>query len=108
MSRVVLLLAFGIAIALFLATSAALPSTVATLMQPMMPGGAPAATAASEMMRALSAMHRAALGCGLSTTPFRDLIEMRHLKSAVDVGFVDGMMAATTPRGDPISRTVSV
>ena len=88
--------------------SASVPSTVAMLMHAMMPGGAPAATAASDMILAVSPMQRAALGCGLSTTPFRALSEIRHLKSAVEVGFVDGMIAATTPRGEPISRIVSV
>src|SRR5215213_7994686 len=88
--------------------SSLVPSIDATVMQAMIPGGAPAATAASAITREVSAMQRAALGCGLRTTPLRDLIEMRHLKIAVEVGFVDGMIAATTPRGDATSKIVSV
>jgi hypothetical protein len=50
-------------------------------------------------------MHFAAEGCGERTTAFRDLIEMRTLKIAVEVGLVEGMMAATTPLGLAISTT---
>ena len=38
----------------------------------------------------------------------RDLIEIRILKIAVEVGLVEGMMAATTPRGEAISTTFPV
>ena len=36
---------------------------------------------------------------------FRDLTAMRTLKMAVDVGLVEGMIPATTPRGLAISTT---
>ena len=51
------------------------------------------------MTRVVSAIHRAAEGCGESTIVFRDLIAMMILNIAVEVGFVDGIIAATTPRG---------
>ena len=38
----------------------------------------------------------------------RDLIAMMILKIAVEVGFVDGMIAATTPRGLAISTMLPV
>src|SRR5262249_2236495 len=82
---------------------ASVPSTVATDMQAMMPFGAPADSAAFAITLVDSRIHCAAEGCGLSTTQFRDLIEIRHLKTAVEVGFVEGMIAATTPRGKAIS-----
>ena len=50
-------------------------------------------------------MHRAADGCGESTIALRDLMAIRILKIAVEVGLVEGMMPATTPRGLAISTT---
>jgi hypothetical protein len=84
---------------------ASVPSMVAVDMQPMASAGKPSFTATSRMMRAASLMHRAADGCGESTMALRDLIEMRILKIAVEVGFVEGMMPQTTPRGLAISTT---
>jgi hypothetical protein len=55
------------------------------------------------MTLAVSAMHRTAEGCGERTMVLRDFMAIRILKMAVEVGFVDGIMAATTPRGDAIS-----
>jgi hypothetical protein len=64
--------------------------------------GSPAATPASTITRVVSAMHFAADGCGESTIVFRDFMAIIILKIAVDVGFVDGIIAATTPRGEAI------
>src|SRR4051812_19511460 len=79
--------------------SAFVDSIVTFSSQPMQPSGAPAARAASYMIRQLSAMHFTARGCGETTIEQRALSAMRHLKSAVDVGFVVGITAATTPAG---------
>ena len=43
------------------------------------------------------------MGCGESTIEFRDLMEIIILKIAVEVGFVEGIIAATTPLGLAIS-----
>ncbi len=74
-------------------------------MQPTASAGSPSLTPASRITRAVSLMHFAAEGCGDSTMALRDLTEMRILKMAVEVGLVEGMMPATTPRGLAISRT---
>src|SRR5215510_7893626 len=81
------------------------PSIVAVVMQPIASAGSPSLTPASRMTRAVSLIHFAADGCGDSTTVLRDLIEIRILKMAVEVGLVDGTMPATTPRGLAISTT---
>ena len=70
----------------------------------MIPSGAPARRAASAKMRAVSAMHRLADGCGLRTTALRAFIEIKTLNIVVEVGLVDGMIAATTPSGDATSH----
>src|SRR5437870_4975787 len=69
---------------------ASVPSIVAVVMQPIASAGKPSLTAASRITRALSLIHRAAEGCGDSTTAFLDLIAIRILKIAVEVGLVDG------------------
>ena len=51
-----------------------------------------------------SVMHFAARGCGDITMPLRDFMEINILNIAVDVGFVVGMIAATTPMGSATSR----
>src|SRR5437764_10829998 len=79
------------------------PSMVAFAMQPMASAGKPSLIAASRITRAVSLMHRAAEGCGDKTIALRDLIAIRILKIAVDVGLVEGMMPVTTPRGLAIS-----
>jgi hypothetical protein len=84
---------------------ASVPSMVAFDMQPTASAGSPSRTAASRMTRAVSLIHLAAEGCGERTTELRDLTAMRILKMAVEVGLVEGMMPATTPRGEAISRT---
>src|ERR1044072_6493411 len=81
------------------------PSIVAVDMQPIASAGKPAFTPASRITRAVSLTHFAADGCGESTTVLRDLIEIRILKIAVEVGLVEGMIPATTPRGLAISTT---
>jgi len=65
----------------------------------MIPGGAPAATAASRRILAASQVERFALGWGLKRMPLRVLRQMRDLKMVVEVGFVVGMMPHTTPTG---------
>src|ERR671927_1487630 len=62
-------------------------------------------TSASRITRAVSLIHFAADGCGDRTMALRDLIAIRILKIAVEVGLVEGMMPATTPRGLAISIT---
>jgi hypothetical protein len=66
------------------------------------PAGRPRAARSS---RAVSRIERRAEGCGLNTTALRALIPTRALKMAVDVGFVEGITAATTPMGSAISVT---
>ena len=77
--------------------SSLVSSSEGAAIQSMMPSGAPAATAASRMMRAASIVHFLARGCGLIMMALRVLRQMRHLKMAVDVGLVVGMTAATMP-----------
>ncbi len=81
------------------------PSIVAVVMQPTASAGRPSLTPASRITRAVSLIHFAADGCGDSTTALRDLIAIRILKIAVEVGLVEGMTPATTPRGLAISTT---
>src|SRR5687767_4952719 len=80
-------------------------SIVTFSSQPMQPSGAPAARAASYITRQLSPMHLTARGCGDTTIEHRALSAIRHLKSAVEVGFVVGITAATRPAGCAISIT---
>ena len=84
------------------------PSMVEVVKQRIASGGRPSATPTSRIIRAVSAIHRAADGCGESTIVLRDLMAMMILKIAVEVGLVEGMIAATTPRGDAISTMLSV
>ena len=65
----------------------------------MRPGGAPAASAASRTMRAASAVHFTARGCGDSTSALRVLSAMSDLKMAVADGLVVGITPAMTPIG---------
>ena len=73
-----------------------------TSTQSMMPLGAPAASAASRTMRAASAVHLPARGCGEMRMALRVFRLMSVLKMAVDVGLVVGMTAATMPSGSAI------
>src|SRR6266508_564241 len=86
---------------------ASVPSMVAVVMQPIAYAGKPFFTPASRMFLAVSLIQRAAEGCGDMTIALRDLIAIKILKMAVEVGLVDGMMPATTPRGLAIS-TISL
>ena len=65
----------------------------------MMPLGAPAATAASRTTLAAAIVLFLALGWGLIMIPFLVLRQISVLNIAVDVGFVVGITAATTPIG---------
>ena len=67
-----------------------------------MPFGAPAASAASLIILAVSITHFFARGCGEITTALRVLRQSNTLKITVDVGFVVGITAATTPTGSAI------
>src|SRR5688572_6273654 len=79
------------------------PGKVILLMQLTSPLGMPALSPASAMMRAVSTQHFAANGCGATTIPLRALTEIRILNIVVDVGFVLGVNAATTPMGHAMS-----
>src|SRR2546426_3588302 len=80
-------------------------SGVTVERQAIEPSGAPALTAASDKTRALSRIQRTALGWGLMTIALQPLRAINALKMAVEVGFVHGMIAATTPAGTAISTT---
>ncbi len=71
-------------------------------IQPIIPSGAPAFTAASSTTFAASIVHFFALGCGEKISPLRVLSASNDLNIAVDVGFVVGMTAAITPIGSAI------
>src|ERR1700749_2099606 len=79
------------------------PSRVMVFIQLMLPAGAPARAAASAMSSTDRVMQRAADGWGLMTMGQRALSAINTLYIAVDVGLVDGTMAATTPNGSAIS-----
>ena len=64
--------------------------------------GAPAATAASRTVRAASWLHRCAAGWKAKMTGLRVLRASSALKMVVEVGFVTGVTAATTPTGSAI------
>ena len=68
----------------------------------MIPSGAPAFTAASRTTFAAAIVAFFALGCGDIIIPFLVFKEIIVLKIAVDVGFVVGITAATTPIGSAI------
>lgn len=70
------------------------------------PGGIPAASAASIITRTAASVQVRAEGCGATMHALRALTLMRILKIAVDVGFVEGVSATTTPTGQPISTTL--
>ena len=68
----------------------------------MISSGAPALTAASRITRAASTVHCLARGWGLMMMALRVLRAMRHLKIAVLVGLVVGMIPAMRPLGSAI------
>ena len=79
-------------------------STVGSSIQPMMPSGAPAATAASSSSRAVWTVHFFARGCGEKMIPLRVLSANSALKIVVDVGFVVGTTPAITPIGSAMRQ----
>ena len=83
------------------------PVIVASSTHWIKPFGAPAASAASARMRADSHVQLRARGCGLLTMALPALTAIKHLKKAVEVGFVVGSTAATTPTGTANSVTPS-
>src|SRR5215216_742707 len=79
------------------------PGSVTCVMQETKPLGMPARSPASAMIRMVSAQHFAANGCGATTIAFFALTEINVLYMVVEVGFVEGVKAATTPMGQAIS-----
>ena len=75
--------------------------TLGCSIQPIMSFGAPALTASSSIMRAVSTVHFLARGCGEKIMPLRVFRASRVLKMVVDVGLVVGIMPAITPMGSP-------
>ena len=67
------------------------------------PFGQPAASAASLIIFTVSKIQLFAPGCGENTILFPALMEMIALYITVDVGFVEGIIPATTPTGTPTS-----
>ena len=87
--------------------SASISGTEGSSTTWMTPSGAPAFTAASANVRAASAQHWMAIGCGLTTTTLRVIRASRHLKNTVATGLVDGVSANTTPAGRGISTILA-
>ena len=87
--------------------SASISGTEGSSTTWMTPSGAPAATAAAASVRAASAQHSLASGCGLSTTTLRVISASRHLKNTEATGLVEGVSARTTPAGRGISRILA-
>src|SRR5512139_812759 len=79
------------------------PGRETFVMQEISPFGIPARSPASAMMRMVSAQHLAAKGCGATTMAFLALTEIRVLYIVVEVGFVLGVSAQTTPIAQAIS-----
>jgi len=85
--------------------SSCVPRSETLVMQPTSPLGIPARSPASARMRAASALHLAAEGCGAIITALRALTPIRILNMAVEVGLVLGVSPATIPIGQAISYT---
>src|SRR5512138_2454024 len=79
------------------------PCRETLVMQEIKPFGMPARSPASAMMRMVSAQHFAAKGCGAMMMAFFAFTAIRVLYMVVEVGFVLGVSAATTPIGQAIS-----
>src|SRR5215216_7210566 len=79
------------------------PCNETLVMQQINPFGMPARSPASAMMRMVSAQHLAANGCGAITIAFFALTAIKVLYIVVEVGFVEGVKAATTPIGQAMS-----
>ena len=71
-------------------------------IHPIIPSGAPAFTAASRTTLAASIVHFFAAGWGLMMIAFLVFRQISVLKIAVEVGFVVGITAATSPTGSAI------
>ena len=80
------------------------PSTVGLSIHPMIPSGAPAFTAASWISFAAITVHFFARGWGEKMMPFFVFRARRALKMAVEVGFVVGMIPASTPMGSAMRK----
>ena len=74
-------------------------SSDGTSIHPMIPSGAPAFTAASRTTFAAAIVQAFALGWGLIMMAFLVFRQISVLKIAVEVGFVVGITAATSPIG---------
>ena len=79
-------------------------SSEGTSIHDIMSSGAPAETAASRTTLAAAMVLFFARGCGLITMALRVFSAISVLKIAVEVGFVVGMTAPTTPIGSAILR----
>ena len=77
-------------------------SRLGTSIQPMIPSGAPAFTAASRTSFAAAIVDTFARGCGLMMIAFLVFNAINVLKIAVEVGLVVGITAATSPIGSAI------
>ena len=84
--------------------SSFVPSIVGVESAAMRCFGAPAFSAASRMTFIASSVQREARGWGLATMALRALTAMIDLNITVDVGFVEGISAATTPIGSAIVK----
>ncbi len=71
-------------------------------IQPIIPSGAPALTAASRTNLAAAIVDFLALGWGEKIIPFRVFRAINALNIVVEVGLVVGIIAAMTPRGSAI------
>ena len=72
-------------------------ATEGSSIQPIIPLGAPAASAASKRIFAVAIVQFFARGCGDIIKPFLVFKQIKALKIAVEVGFVVGITAAATP-----------
>src|SRR5918996_5607915 len=79
------------------------PCKETLVIQEIKPLGMPARSPASAMMRMVSAQQFFAKGCGAMMIAFFALTAINVLNIVVEVGFVLGVSAATTPIGQAIS-----
>ena len=73
--------------------------TVGSSIQPIIFGGAPAATAASRTIFAAAIVQFLARGWGEKMMPFLVFNEIKDLKIVVEVGLVTGTIPARSPTG---------
>src|SRR6266540_2013586 len=79
------------------------PGNVTCVMHETSPFGIPTRSPASAIMRMVSAQHFAAKGCGATIIAFFAFTAIKVLNMVVEVGFVEGVNAATTPMGQAMS-----